>query len=427
MSFRTFLKSLEEENEVKHINKKISPKYEAAKTLKNSKKTLIFENIKNHDMKIVGNVYGSRKRISKGLQTTPDKLITKMRKSLSSTKKPKTNHEGPVKEIIQETPNLEKLPILKHFEKDGGPYITSSILVAKDSEGRRNLSFHRLQLLSKDRLAVRLVPRDLYKIFKDAEDRGQSLEVAAFLGASPAVALAAATSQSYEVDEYDIANSLGEYLELIECPSTGLEVPVDAEIVLEGKLLADERVEEGPFADITGTYDAVREQPVFEVENIMRREDAFYQALLPGSSEHRHLMGIPKEPLILEEVDEVAEAVNVYLTPGGCGWLHCVVSINKKGEDDGKKSIEAAFEAHPSVKHVVVVDEDIDVFDSEAVEWAIATRSRADEDVIVKSNVEGSSLDPTANPETRLGSKMGIDATKSSDDSGRFEKANIPD
>lgn len=427
MSFRNYLESLEEDNEVKHIRKKISPKYEAAKILKNSKKVVIFENVKNHNMKIVGNVYGSRKRISKGLQTTPNKLITKMRNSLNPSKKPNSTTESPVKEIIKEKIDLEKFPILKHFEKDGGPYITSSILVAKDIEGKRNLSFHRLQLISKDRLAVRLVPRDLYKIFREAEEQDKSLEVAAFLGASPAVALAAATSPPYDVDEYNIANCLGDDLELVECSSVDLKVPANAEIVLEGKILADERAKEGPFADITGTYDAVREQPVFEVENIMRREDALYQALLPASAEHRHLMGIPKEPLILEKVGEITQVENVYLTPGGCGWLHCVVSINKQDSGDGKRTIEATFEAHPSVKHVVVVDEDIDVYDSEAVEWAIATRSRADEDMLVKSDIEGSSLDPTADPNTRLGSKMGIDATKSLDDSERFEKANIPD
>lgn len=427
MSFRKFLKTLEEENEIKHVEKEVSTKYEVAKILANSEKAVKFENIQKHDMKIAGNVYGSRERISKGLQTTPNELIKKMRNSLTPNKKPKTVSDSPVKETIIEETNLKKLPILKHFGKDGGPYITSSILVAKDFEGNRNLSFHRLQLISKNRLAIRLVPRDLYKIFKEAEEEGESLEVAAFLGSSPAVALASATSPPYGVDEYNIAASLGDDLELVECSTVNLKVPANAEIVLEGKLVAGERVEEGPFADITGTYDAVREQPVFEVESIMRREDAIYQALLPSSSEHRHLMGIPKEPLILEEVDEITQAEDVYLTPGGCGWLHSIISINKQDPKDGKKAIEAAFEAHPSVKHVVVVDEDINVYDSDDVEGAIATRSRADEDVLIKSEIEGSSLDPTADPETRKGSKMGIDATKPSEDFERFEKANIPD
>ncbi len=426
MSFRTFLQSLKEQNEIRHIEKKVSTKYEIAKLLKKSSEALIFENVENHDMKVVGNVFSSRKRISSGLKTSPDNLIKKMRESLSPNKKPKINPDGHVKEVTNNQINLKKLPILKHFEKDGGRYITSSILVAKDSEGNRNLSFHRLQLISKDKLAVRLVPRDLHKIFKETEKKGKSLEVAAFLGASPAVALAAATSPPYETDEYEIASSLGNGLNLIECSSVDLEVPANIEIVLEGKLLAEERAEEGPFADITGTYDAVRDQPVFKVDNIMRREDALYQALLPSSSEHRHLMGIPREPLILEKVDQITKAENVYLSPGGCGWLHCIVSIQKQGAEDGKRAIEAVFKAHPSVKHVVIVDDDVNIFDSESVEWAIATRSRGDEDTIIKSNVEGSSLDPTANPETRLGSKMGIDATKSLDDPTKYEKANIP-
>ncbi len=135
---------------------------------------------------------------------------------------------------------------------------------------------------------------------------------------------------------------------------------------------------------------------------------------------------MPREPLIFEEVEKVANPVDVALTSGGCGWLHAVVGIEKEDEDDGKKVINAAFEAHSSLKHVVVVDEDIDIHDSEEVEWAIATRFRGDRDTLIKSDIEGSSLDPTADPETRLGCKTGIDATIDLDNSEKFERAKIP-
>lgn len=427
MSLRDFIKKLEHENEIKRIEEKVSPRYEIAKKLKNSEKVLLFENVANHEIEVIGNLYGTRKRIGKGLSIEQNQLIDFLRNSLSSLKKPKTTTEAPIQEMITDDVNLKKLPILHHFEKDGGPYVTSSILVGKDPEGNRNLSFHRLQLIDDDKFSVRLVPRNLHSMFKKAEDRGESLDVAAVIGVDPAVALAAATSPPYEVDEYEIAESMSNQLKLVKCLSNDLEVPSDAEIVFEGKLLAGERAQEGPFADITGTYDAVRQQPVFEVEKITRRKDAFYQALLPGSSEHQYLMGIPREPLIFEEVEKVARVDNAVLTPGGCGWLHGVISINKQNPDEGKKAIDAAFEAHPSMKHVVVVDEDIDIYDPEEVEWAIATRSRADEDVMILSDVKGSSLDPTADSETRLGSKMGIDATKDLDNYDKFEKANIPD
>ncbi|KXB09055.1 hypothetical protein AKJ35_01470, partial [candidate division MSBL1 archaeon SCGC-AAA833F18] len=238
--------------------------------------------------------------------------------------------------------------------------------------------------------------------------------------------LAAATSSSYEFDEYEMAGALLDDLKLAECNSVDLEIPARGEIILEGRLLAGERASEGPFADITGTYDAVRDQPVFEVDCLTMREDAFYQAILPGGSEHRLLMGMPREPLIFEEVGKNVKVNNVILTPGGCGWLHGVISISKEKDEDGKKAIEAAFKAHPSMKHVVVVDDDVNIYDSREVEWAIATRARADRDVMIKSNVKGSSLDPTADSETRIGSKMGIDATIDLKEPEKFKRAQIP-
>jgi len=139
------------------------------------------------------------------------------------------------------------------------------------------------------------------------------------------------------------------------------------------------------------------------------------------------LMGTPREPLIYEEVDEVTEVADVALTQGGCGWLHAVVSIDKQADEDGEEAIRAAFRGHSSVKHVVVVDDDIDIYASQEVEWAIATRFRADSDAVIESDVEGSSLDPTADPDTRLGCKMGLDATKDREDAEKFESAEIPD
>lgn len=426
MSFRELLGELEQEDELIHMEEEIFPKYEIAAELEDSKDPLLFENVKNHEMNVAGNIYGARELIARGLGIEKDEIIESMRKALSKPVEPKKVPKGPVQEVVETEVDLNEIPILTHFEKDGGPYVTSSVLIGKDSHGVRNLSFHRMLKIDQNKFTLRLVPRDLNRMFKDSEAEGEDLEVAAAIGVGPEIALAAATSPAYGEDEYGIAGNLSDELELTDCESIDLEVPARAEMVLEGKLLARERAPEGPFADITGTYDAVRQQPVFKVERITRREDAIYQALLPGSSEHKLLMGTPREPVIFEEVDKVAKAKNVVLTDGGCGWLHGIVSIEKDGEDEGRKTIEAAYRGHSSLKHVVVVDDDIDIYDSKEVEWAIATRARADRDTIIKSDVEGSSLDPTADPETRLGSKMGIDATKHEEDPGEFERAYIP-
>ncbi|KXA91603.1 hypothetical protein AKJ57_00505 [candidate division MSBL1 archaeon SCGC-AAA259A05] len=426
MDFRSFLNDLDRREKLIHITDEVSHKYEIAKELKKSENALLFEKIHEKEMKVAGNIFGSRDRIAMGLGVNRDQLIDEMRKSISNPKSPSLTSEAPVQEVVEEDVNLRKLPILRHYENDGGPYVTSSTIVAKDLDGNRNLSFHRLQLVADNRFAVRLVPRDLHKIFEDSEEKGRSLEIAAVLGVGAELALAAATSASSDVDEYKIAGALSEELELTKCQSVELEIPARAEIVMEGKLLAKEWVPEGPFTDVTGTYDVVRQQPVFQVDCITRRKDAIYPAILPGGSEHQLLMGLPREPMIFEETEKVADIKDVALTPGGCRWLHAVVSINKQDSGDGRQAIEAAFKAHSSLKHVVVVDSDIDIYDSEEVEWAIATRCRADRDVVIKSDVEGSSLDPTADPMRKLGSKMGIDATKDLDNLDKFERAQIP-
>jgi UbiD family decarboxylase len=177
--------------------------------------------------------------------------------------------------------------------------------------------------------------------------------------------------------------------------------------------------DEGPFIDLTETWDIVRQQPVIEIDCITHRRAPIYHALLPGSLEHKLLMGLPREPTIFQAVSKVANCRNVSITPGGMSWLHAVVQIAKQGPDDGRRAIEAAFQGHRSLKHVVVVDEDVDPYDSAQVEWALATRFQADRDLVVLPDQPSSSLDPSAKlmpaglsvPAKARTAKMGLDAT----------------
>jgi len=179
--------------------------------------------------------------------------------------------------------------------------------------------------------------------------------------------------------------------------------------------------------DITGTYDIVRRQRVIEIDCVTMRRDLIFQQILPAGSEHRNLMGIPREAAIYAGVSEVCEVVDVRLTPGGCNWLHGAISIRKRGEEDPRRAIEAAFKAHPSLKHVIVVDEDIDLSDPRELEWAIATRSQLDKDLVLKPDQLGSSLDPSADQITRRTCKAGLDATiPLKADRAKFIKAKIP-
>jgi len=248
------------------------------------------------------------------------------------------------------------------------------------------------------------------------------------------VLLAASTSLAPGQDEFGMANALDK-TELVKCKTIDVEVPRDCEIVLEGRI-TKERHAEGPFLDITGTQDKVREQPVIEIKCITHRKNPIFQTLLPGRWEHRLLMGMPKEPTIYNEVNKVCKCKNVLITPGGCSWLHAVVQIKKENPDDGKKAIEAAFQGHHSLKHCVVVDEDINIYDLNDVEWAMSTRYQADKDSIVKPNQPGSSLDPSGDlseGKKATTCKAGADATiplEKKDKKffrGEYKKINIRD
>ncbi|MEM2974386.1 MAG: UbiD family decarboxylase, partial [Candidatus Micrarchaeia archaeon] len=211
-------------------------------------------------------------------------------------------------------------------------------------------------------------------------------------------------------------------LHTARCKTVDIEIPADSELVLEGRITKETHAE-GPFVDLTETYDIVREQPVLEVKKITHKKDPIYHALLPGGLEHKMLMGMPREPTIFHEVSKVVECKDVYVNPGGCSWLHGIVQIKKKKEDDGMKAIEAAFKGHTSMKHVVIVDDDINIYDPLSVEWAIATRFQAKTRMIIRQEA-GSSLDPSADPDTRETSKVGIDATKPLVSKGKnFDKA----
>jgi UbiD family decarboxylase len=257
-------------------------------------------------------------------------------------------------------------------------------------------------------MAVRVVPSRHFDTF--LQEQGE-LDVAICVGNAPHVLIAAATSVELGVDELQIANAL-EPLQVVRAKTVDLLVPAESEFVLEGTVYRDRRHAEGPFVDLTETLDTVRQEPVFVVKAITHRRDAVWHALLPGGLEHKLLMGMPREPTIFRAVNEVVRCLDVHVNPGGSSWLHAIVQIDKQAEDNGMKAIRAAFAGHRSCKHVFVVDADIDIYDPLAVEWAMATRFQGDTDMLVMERERGSSLDPSAEPDTHYTTKIGFDLTR---------------
>jgi UbiD family decarboxylase len=272
------------------------------------------------------------------------------------------------------------------------------------------MCYHRLLRLDDRHFSARIVERR--GTATALEKTEGDFPVAICIGVSLATHLAASMSPPPGVDELSVAHAMSP-TPLVKCLTNDLEVPADAEIVIEGRITR-KRTSEGPFMDLTETMDIIRQQPVIEIDLVTHRKEPIYHALLPGGLEHKLLMGMPREPTIFNAVNEVAVCTGVAITPGGASWLHAVVQIDKKSPGDGKKAIDAAFRGHSSLKHVWVVDTDVDIHDPNNVEWAIATRFQADHDLVIFTDQPGSSLDPSGKHvpgQKSITAKMGLDCT----------------
>ncbi len=413
------------EDEVVTIEKPISKSLEITKyLLKYKTKPVLFKDVDGWE--VVGNLWSTRERIAEYLGIKKEDILHVMEYAMDNLHDYKLIEKAEFMKNKTEDFSLKELPIPKYYPKDGGEYFTSAVVIAKDEKGFVNMSFHRIMVIDDNRAAIRVVPRHLYAMWKEKAERGEELDVRIIVGNPIYVLLAAATSVEYGKSELNIASAIKEKtlrspLEVVNV--NGIEVPAESEFVFEAKILP-ELTDEGPFVDITGTYDYVRKQPVVVFERMYHVDNPIFHALLPGGYEHYMLMGLPKEPQIYKSVKRVVPKVHgVRLTEGGCMWLHAVVSITKQHDGDGKNAILAAFAGHPSLKHVVVVDEDVNIYDDREVEWAIATRFQADRDLVVIPNARGSSLDPSANKS--LTAKWGIDATKPLDKKEEFERAKL--
>ncbi len=402
MSFRDFV-----ENEVdKKIKKEVSKNLEISGIVHSTgDEMILFENIKESENKVVVNVFASKEKVAKYLGCEVKELVPKMINALENPSEPElieqTNHEE--YEI-----NLEKLPILTHTKADGGPYVSSGLVIVHDKEVGQNICFHRGMVFDKNKFAFRILDRNTMEILK--KNNGE-IKAAYCIGCGVETLLAAAMAPPIGVNELTIANTLKK-IQVVKAKTFDAILPADAEVIMEGTLSINKKHNEGPFVDLTETLDIVRQEPTFTVEKIYILPNYIYHGLLPGGFEHKILMGMPREPTIFQEVKKAGiDVVDVSVNPGGCSWLHVLIKINKKSDEDGKKAIDAGMKGHTSAKHFFVVDSDIDIYNPYEVEWAMATRFQADKDLYIFEGQKGSSLDPSANPKTRETTKAGFDLT----------------
>jgi len=420
--------------EIREIDEEVSADYEitaiAMESEKGTNPMLFFTNVKGSQFPIVTNVLGTRRRIALAIGIDPNEFHSTWGERTQKLIKPEVIKTGPVKEMkmIGEEVDLNKLPIFKHFEQDAGKYITSGVVVAKDPEtGSRNLSFHRLQLAGKNKFRTSMHSRGhLWRIYQKAEKMGRPLGVAVFIGASPTILLAAASKVAMGVDEYEIAGALmQEPVQLVECETVDVEVPARAEMVIEGEIPPHIRENEGPFGEYTGYATGRSTNHVLNVRAITFRKNAIYQDIVPGnSSEHLLLGRVSKEAHIFRRMKEAVPNLKNINWPRSGTHFHSYLSLSEpidEGQANHAALLLLGLDSY--LKLVVVVDEDIDVYNEEEVLWAVATRMQPDRDINVVKNVFCNKLDPSAYGEG-TSAKLIIDATKK----GRwtFDKLTFP-
>lgn len=420
---RTFLDQVERERpqEFIRVKKEIDPKYEITALVKKLDRedrypVLYFEKVKGSRIPIVCNLYGTRSRLGRAIGTTAQDLADEFRKREDNPIEPKLAPAGPCQEVVLTGAKVDvtAFPVMTHHQWDAAPYITTGIVLAKEPDtGVYNASFGRLMLVDSDTVYTHVTPgRHLFHYYSKAEDRGQALPAAICIGTHPAHALGALSLVSVTMDELHIMGAMAqEPVELVKCKTVDVEVPAGCEIVLEGEILPKVRGKEGPFCEFTGYAIGQRERHVFKIKAITHRKEPIYQGLSAGSTEHLLIGAIAREAYQFRAAHLAVPTVKAIHVPlSGTGRFHSYVAIEKKAKGQPKNVALAIMGADLNAKHVIVVDEDIDVFDEQHVLWAMATRVQGDRDVIIIPDTRGSDLDPSAS-EDGVVARVIIDAT----------------
>lgn len=423
--WRSFIEDVEAKGEVVRITEPIAREYEISTLMMDLEKKqryplVIFENVANSEFPVVTNALAPRHRLAQAMGVEEEKLAEEFSRRIQMRPGIKVLDKAPFQENIMEGDEVDlyKLPILTHFPIDAGPYITAGLVVAKDPEtGVETLGFHRMQLKGKDKLGISFHSRQrLWEYYRRSEEAGKNLEAAIVIGVHPNISLGSMALIPYDEGKFSPIGGLFQApLEVANCSSVNLQVPAWAEIVIEGEVLADVREQEGPFAEFTNYCCFRSTENVFKVKSIHYRNGARYHGLTPGmSSEHITVVAVQREGDVLAALRRTLPNIKAVHAPfSSCGLFHCYISMKKIAEGQPQQAIYAALGVDHNIKMVVVVDEDVDVFDERQVLWAMATRLQADRGVtIVPQHLGmGCTLDPSTDDLSRT-AKMGIDATK---------------
>ena len=395
---------------------------EVALALEGHAKAVLFERVGKEGAQLAGNVMGGRARLARAFGATPDKLLAEVLRRLRTAPQvvEVPREAAPAQEVVLtgDKADLTMLPVNLQHGFDGAPYISASIdFVVDPSNGWTNVGVRRLMLRGRREAGIDInSPSDLRALYEAAVERGERLPVAFVVGAHPSDFVAAV--MRLPVDELGLVASLRDApLAVVKCVSCDIRVPADAEWVLEGHLDERGHVEaEGPYGEFLGYYGAVKQNPVFHLTAITRRRDALFQtATIGGRSLGRtdtaQLNALRTEVMVWRALETaVREVVSVYATPSSGGMYTLRIAMRQRVPGEARNAIAAAFGCLANVKHVFVVDPDVDIFSDEQMNWALATRFQADRDLVVQSGFRTLPLDPSLSG-ARTGAKAGFDLT----------------
>jgi len=416
---RSLIAYLEQRGKIKHVTKEVDPDFELAAIVRSGrgKQPFWFERIKGYAVPMVAGLGGDRELLAESMGIRERELVPHLIDAIVRPLPTRLVETAPVHEnVITRNIRLDELfPICRYHREDSGRYLVAGVLVVKEPGGsRRYTSIRRMQFLGGNRMNVLISSPELFRQYLEYEKRNEPMEVAVMFGVVPAVILASQISTHlFHVDKLDVAGRLlGEPLRVVRCKTVDLEVLADAEVVLEGRMPPHGPGEwKDRFGELGGYYGEASPQPVIELTAVTYRNRPIWQTIYPSSHEEHLPMALAREAVLLSTVRQVVpEVKDVYVTPGGVGRYHAIIQIEKKSEGDAKQALLAAFASDKDLKHVVVVDEDVDIRDPHDVEWAIATRVQADLDVFIVPGAKGSPLEPS-HQMRGVSAKMGIDAT----------------
>ena len=434
-TLRDFIDVLRDKGELLSLPKPFDPKYEISTVLselgKRKAPAVLFEKAKGFQISVIGNLFGTVRRLSLALGIEEDRLLEDVIQRLEKRVPPVSVSEDRSLEVSIPRGKLDLLkvlPALTHYSKDSGPYITSGISSARDPEtGVTGRGLHRMEVRGKNTLGISLLNPPLADIYAHHRREGKKMEIATAIGVPPAVFIASIFKVPRGIDKLSLAGGLqGEPVETTMARTVDIDIPAHGEIVIEGYIDPKEKEEDGTLGESSGYYMAFGKSPTIRVTGFRYRKGAIYHAVVPWAREVDSLLylvhGLDFIPKMRREVPSLRRIHLVPMTFGS----HVVMSIDTDHKGEIRRALTLAL-SFTSVKKAIVVDIDVDPEDDQEVEWALATRFQADRDLIVIPELRSQPIDPSAQwtGEGFLSAKMGLDATRPKKEG--FEKVDVPE